>query len=291
MLNLYTHDPSLLSLEFWKAKARPLFGKYGGPDAVRDSVKRGLEELAIPYLMNPKKPHPGAALVLSGSGALKKAIDHKHAGVFTKLCAGPNIVVDPSDHDRLLFDPAIDHILVPAPWVADLWQQTALKIAQKLFVWPSGVARYPASDRTGWPIIYDKLGNTDLLRDIKKVIGPARIFSYGRFRRRDYLDALKNAPYLVYLSRSESQGLALQEAWAYDVPTLVNRSTKWQSGPLSWSDPQINCPYLSSETGLIFDSVTELSEMLKTISVLHPKPYCDRELSDVESARRLISLL
>lgn len=291
MLNLYTHDPSFFSLEFWKAKARPLFGKYAGPDAVRDSVKRGLEELAIPYLMNPKKPHPGIALVLSGPGALRKAIDYKNAGVFTKLCAGPNIMVDPSDHGGLLFDPAIDHILVPAPWVANLWSKEAPELTDKIEAWASGVNRFIISTRNGLPIIYDKLGDTKLLGEIQHMIGSANLFSYGKFRRKEYLSALSVAPYLIYLSRSESQGLALQEAWAHDVPTLVNHSTHWEAGGSSWDSPQINCPYLTPELGAVFTDPAEIPIMVKELGKLSPKRYCDKHLSDRASVEKLLNLI
>ena len=52
----------------------------------------------------------------------------------------------------------------------------------------------------------------------------------------------------VFMSRSESQGLALAEAWAMDVPTLVWQSPPGEPGSVfSLSDP---APYLTSDTGV-----------------------------------------
>lgn len=291
MLNIYTHDPSLLSREFWKATLRPLFGKYSGPDAVRDSLQRGLSELGIPYIINPTKPEHGEALVLSGPEALKTAIAYKKLGIFTKLLAGPNIVINPEEYNSLLLAREIDKILVPAPWVADLWRQVAPSIAKGLFVWPSGVAQNEASNRSGMPIIYDKLGDADLLQNITNTIEPVRVFQYSRFRRSEYLEALKDAPYLVYLSRSESQGLALQEAWAHDVPTLVNHSDHWAARGLSWTAPQINCPYLTPELGAIFADPAEIPIITAGLDKLSPKQYCDKHLSDRASVEKLLRLI
>jgi hypothetical protein len=149
-----------------------------------------------------------------------------------------------------------------------------------------------ASTRKGKPIIYDKLGNQSLLNQIQQVIGSqANVFTYGSFKREDYQRALSEAPYLIYLAKSESQGLALQEAWAHDVPTLVNKSTHWETGGFSWDSPQINCPYLTPELGAIFENTEELPIMIERVLSIHPKQYCDEHLSDRASAQKLLNLI
>ncbi len=292
MLAIYTHSTSLSSKEFWKWAARRILRKYSGPNAVEESLLRGLRELKVPFTRNKSTNNADIALVLSGTKALREAITLKKSRRVTKLIAGPNVVTHPKDFDELIFDPSIDKILVPSLWVKDFWCHEAPELSNKLVVWPSGVATNKASTRTGKPIIYDKLGNPSLLAEVQQQLETEPgVFTYGSLKRKAYLEALDDAPFLIYLSKSESQGLALQEAWAHDVPTLVNKSNFWSNGKFSWEASQINCPYLTSETGIVFGSAAELPEMITRVSALHPKDYCNEHLSDRASAEALLEIL
>lgn len=291
MLTIYTHSRSPFHREFWKYLARRILRKYSGPDAVLDSLRRGMIEVGETFILNPNRPGENKVLVLSGTSVLRTMIEHKKAGRITLLAAGPNIVTHPNEEDRLLCDKSIDIVLVPSEWVADLWRIGAPELAHRIRVWPAGVKPSSASRRTGLPIIYDKIGAHNSLFDIQRVIGEHRLFTYGKFKRQEYLKALADAPYLIYLSPSESQGLALQEAWAHDVPTLVKHSTKWQHGKRTWEAPKINCPYLTPELGMVFSTTGELPIMVSEVETLHPKEYCDQNLSDQASARILLSYL
>jgi len=270
---------------------RQLTYKYSGPDAVLDSLVRGLKEIGIELELNPKKPNE-IAIVLSGIAALGQIIKHKQSRRIKTIIAGPNIVTHPRDEDGIMLSEEIDVVLVPSQWVADFYRHEVPELANKIKVWPAGVSISDASTRKGKPIIYDKLGNQSLLNQIQQVIGSqANVFTYGSFKHKDYQRALSEAPYLIYLAKSESQGLALQEAWAHDVPTLVNKSTHWEAGGLSWDSPQINCPYLTPELGSIFENTEELPIMIERVLSLHPKQYCDEHLSDRASAQKLLNLI
>ena len=292
MLSIYTRSTSKFSKEFWKWTARKIIRKYSGPNAVEDSLLRGLKELNVPFSRNSLAADTKAVVVLSGTQALRENILQKKNGRIQKLIAGPNIVAHPRDADNILLSPEIDLVIVPSQWVADLYTQVVPEMANKIKVWPSGVSISKASARTGKPIIYDKLGDNELISKIQQVLGVSTtVFNYGSFNQRNYLDALSAAPYLIYLAKSESQGLALQEAWAHDVPTLVNKSTHWEAGGLSWDSPQINCPYLTPELGVVFEKLKELPIMIEHTSSLHPKRYCDERLSDRASAQKLLSFI
>ena len=292
MITIYTHSTNPTTTEFWKWTLRRLIRKYSGPNAVEDSLLRGLKKLQIPFVRNQKNNSADVVLVLSGPQALRGAIALKKNRRIKKLIAGPNVVTHPKEFEELICDQSIDTVLVPSEWVKDFWVNEAPSLSDKLVVWPAGVEITTASTRTGKPIIYDKLGDKLLLSEIQKQIGrPARVFTYGNFKRKDYLKALTDASFLVYISKSESQGLALQEAWAHDVPTLVNKSTFWSNGKFSWEAAQINCPYLTEETGEIFESASELPTLIKKIVSLSPKTHCDKYLSDRASAQKFLDIL
>ena len=290
MLTIYSHTWNLLAKEFWKWIGRKLLRKYSGPNAVEDSLLRGLQILQVPYKRNSGLNQVNKVIVLSGPNAINEAVINKRQGLVKTLIAGPNIAANPLD-EPLLLSNEVDCVLVPSLWVKDLWVNLCPKIENKIKIWPSGVEIQKPSTRSGLPIIYDKIKDEALLKAVKNVVGNCQVFTYGKFKRRDYLKALKDAPYVVYLSKSESQGLALQEAWAHDVPTLVNRSNFWQSGELSWEAPQINCPYLTPATGEIFDNPPDIPIMIERMTSLHPKTYCDKELSDQASASKLLQII
>lgn len=290
MITICTHSQIPLHLEFWKYLARRIMRKYTGPDAVKDSLIRGLTELDIDFRLN--NPSVGDTVtVLSGPNALKDAIKNKRAGRIRKLVAGPNIVILPNYNDGLILDNAIDIILVPSDWVAELWTKEVPKIADKIKVWPAGVAISPPSTRLGLPIIYDKLNDSVLIEKITSQIGDHHLFKYGYFQHADYLSALSEAPFLIYLAESESQGMALQEAWAHDIPTLVNYSDTWRNGDMTWHAPQINAPYLTPELGTVFDKISDIPGMIDSIKDLRPKNYCDENLSDTVCAQKLLELI
>lgn len=292
MLSIYTRSTSKVSKEFWKWTARKLTRKYSGPNAVEDSLLRGLKELTVPFSRNCQTSETDTVIVLSGTEALRENISHKKSGQIKKLIAGPNVVAHPLDYSGIMLSQEIDVILVPSQWVADLYAQVVPELANKIRVWPAGVSVSEPSTRKGAPIIYDKLGDQSLLNQIQQEIDlRAQVFTYGNFQHEAYLKALSEAPYLIYLAKSESQGLALQEAWAHDVPTIVNRSTHWEAVGLSWDAPQINCPFLTPELGAIFENIEELPIMIGRVSSLHPKQYCNEHLSDRASAQKLLDIL
>lgn len=291
MLSLHTRSTSPFTKEFWKWVARRSVGKYSGPNAVEDSLLRGLKELGVEFRRNVKPQTGDTVIVLSGIQALREAITLKQRGIIKKLIAGPNIVAHPMDAGGVMLDKTIDIILVPSQWVANFWAQEAPELTPKLQIWASGVQIYEPSNRSGQPIIYNKLNNINLLNETMSIASGARIFNYGTFAHADYLRALKSAPYLIYLAKSESQGLALQEAWAHGVPTLINKNEHFKSGDLSFVAPQINCPYLTPELGIVFRNTVELPELIEQVKNLQPKIYCDQNLSDKVSAQKLLKLL
>ena len=291
MIVIHTRSTSILSKEFWKWVARKVTKKYSGPNAVEDSLLRGLKKLGVSYTRNAEPNTDDTLVVLSGVQALSKAITLKQRGIIKKLIAGPNIVASPTDGGGIMLNKEIDIVLVPAEWVLHLWKHEAPELESKLRIWASGVPIYEASNRSGKPIIYDKLNNSNLLNEVKKATSNGIVFTYGLYKQADYLEALKTAPYLIYLAESESQGLALQEAWAHDVPTFVNKSTTWQSGGRRWESNQINCPYLTEEEGAVFNNVDELVNMIENSRLIHPKRYCDNNLSDVISTKNLLDLV
>ncbi len=291
---IYTHSNSPATKEFWKFLARAIVRKYSGPQAVRDSLKRGLTELGVSYRCDPLFVIDDTVVVLSGVAVLRTMIKKKRAGKIKKLLAGPNIVSTPNEYDAILADAAIDTILVPSQWVADLYHSRMPALSKKVRVWPAGVSPTERkSSRVGSVIVYCKMPG-EMCQKVQEVIAQkyhVTLFTYNSFTHQEYLDALLSAPAVVYLSPSESQGLALQEAWMHDVPTLVYQTKSVTTPLFSWSDEMINAPYLIPEYGAFFQNPDELPNLLESAQHLHPHERCQQELSDNATTKNLIQLL
>ncbi len=298
MISIYTRSNRITTLEFWKWKVKRTLKKYSGPDAVMDSLIRGLTELDIEYEVNPRKPGQ-TVVIISGVVALQDAIRAKQSGVINTLIAGPCIVTSPLEHNRLLMSPEIDRVVVPSDWVLNFYAHQIPEISEKIRVWPAGVSTSEPSSKSGPVIIYDKNFSPEALNDASVTVSSlsleSKIFTYGTFKKEEYLKALQSAPLMIYLSRSESQGIALQEAWARNVPTLLPYSGTWKSWGFEWKDDMINAPYLTNTTGSFYKNKEELAQLIQTAtggsSPFVPKTYCDAHLSDLASARILIQLI
>ncbi len=298
MISIYTRSNRITTLEFWKWQAKKVLKKYSGPDAVADSLIRGLTQLDVEFEVNPKKP-TRTVVVISGVAALQDMIRAKQSGTIGSLIAGPCIVTSPLEHNKILASPEIDRIVVPSEWVRNFYAHQIPNIADKIRVWPAGVSTSEPSSKSGPIIIYDKNFSTESLSEAFAAISSlsleSRTFTYGTFKKDEYLKALRSAPLMIYLSRSESQGIALQEAWTRDVPTLIPYSGTWKSLGHEWKDDMINAPYLTDATGSFYKNKDELSQLIQTItkgsSPFAPKAYCDVHLSDLASARILIQLI
>lgn len=292
MITICTHSRNLLTIEAWKAFLRKALHKYTGPDAVRDSLMRGLQLHGMAFELNPRKPAGGIVIVLSGVRVLQEQLKRKQRGEITLLIAGPNIVVLPHEESGVVLNKDIDYLLLPSEWNAELWRQQAPELAAKIVVWPAGVPQTTASTRTGPAIVYDKMSDRALTTYVSHIVkrGGKKelLFRYGNHTHGNYLAALACAPYVIFLSRSESQGIALQEAWAHDVPTFVNKSTTWESGRIRMESELINAPYLTPEIGGVFASPEELIALTTRAHTFHPKRYCDKFLSDYASTALLL---
>jgi hypothetical protein len=281
--------------------------RHAGPAAVAASLRRGLKALGVPFRWNPAAPPRGATVaVLSDPEALRRAIGWKRAGRIARLLAGPNLVVTAGDHDALVAAPEIDLYVVPARWTLDHHVAGAPTLAGRIAIWPAGVDaeafRPPAGPRPRRALVYrkDLAGQENasdaLVGEVEAVLAAdgwevARI-AYGDHTRHDFRRRLGEASLLVFLSPTESQGIALHEAWAMDVPTLV-----WDHGVAVLGGERIktsSAPTLTPRTGAFFTGADELRERLAAMEAgtLHfdPRGWTEEHGTDAKAAEAFLAL-
>lgn len=262
-----------------------------GPQAVAASLRRGLTALGRPFELDPPRPAPGAVGVLSSVDALREAIEWRRAGTAARLVAGPNLVVLPSDARELLTAPEVDLCVVPSEWVKELYEDDLPELRGRVAVWPAGVdAAFWSPD--GPPerraLIYRKLlpghhnaTDADLAAAraaLERAGYAVEELTYGTFTLDAYREALRRAELLVFFSPTESQGLALVEAWATGVPTLV-----WDCGRLDYQGRTFrtsSAPYLSERTGAAFADAAGLDALLAAERSYEPREWVLEHMTD-----------
>lgn len=260
--------------------SRPLIsGHYG----VTHSLLRGLDLIGASYNYNPPfewqfAPH---VHVLCQPVTLSYAIEFKKRKDFF-LSAGPNISVLPSWDKNILAVPEVNLCVVPSDWVKNCYEEDCPKLIGRIECWPAGV------DETYWNPHLSETVRTDILIYLKSLDAPFcevlnllrrrglkhTLIQYGSYTAEEYRARLKNARCAIFLSRSESQGIALAESWSMDVPTLV-----WEPSSFSFNGHEFketsSCPYLNQKTGVAWKSISEL-ELLFDVFLYEENKFSPR---------------
>lgn len=285
-----------------KNLAKKIFGKRDGPEAVSESLIRGLKELEFDFQLNlPPKDikSDSIAAVISDIRALKFAIDLKRRGKIKKILAGPNLVVTPLDENRIILNEKIDLIIVNSEWTKNFYLSLAPELKNKIEIWFTGV-EIPKNFAPKEPfcLIYKKKCPIALFNFIENFLQknciPYKKVEYGNYRKSDYYKLLEKAKFIIFLSESESQGIALFEAWSFNVPTLVWNRGYWRYKNYEWFDAKISAPYLEDECGLFFKNEKDFGEkfamFVEKLNTFKPRDYIIKNFSNKESAKKFIEL-
>jgi len=244
---------------------------YGGHFAVTRSIVTGFTKLKIKFNYNPKyvsNIHENV-IVLSGINALKQCINLKKRGIIKKLYAGPNLVILSTDYNSIISDSQIDKVITPSKWVSDLYIEDEPSLLNKCIEWSAGIdVDYwsPNLDEKMQIVIYDKrsiLSEIDIneyTNFIKELGYKIKVLKYGKYTHEEYFVELNKSLLMVCFSNgSESQGIAWDEAWSMNVPTLILKSNS-----NNYKDRFYKCssaPYLNIETGCFFENLDEFKKI------------------------------
>ncbi|MCK9273392.1 hypothetical protein M0P65_07690 [Candidatus Gracilibacteria bacterium] len=307
MIILLTRKPkeSLFDLKFYSSEfltfLKKITKKQRGPEAVIASAIRGFEELHVVYKINPKlkEINNSTVWVIKDYRTLKLAIELKKMGVIKKLLAGPIISVLPEDHNSILLNKNIDKIIFPSQWPKDFFVYKYPFLKNKIETCPAGVDSniYKPQEKEFDFLIYNK-NKEEISEKIIEILEKKNLtykkIEYGKFKPGKYYNLLNKTKFLIYLSNSESQGIALNEAWAANVPTFVLKNTKWQYQGNTWQDDKISAPYLTEETGGFFEvenMENDLNTFLNKEKTFKPREYSLNHFSDKIVTQKIIDII
>ena len=313
-ISIYTNPPLWWDLYKQNKKMFPLIKlilrftlslfrrkKIGGHYAVTRSLLHGLDKNKIKYNLNSNIIISKTVIVLSGTETLQFALTQKKKGKIRHLIAGPNISVLPSFDKNILAAKEVDICLVPSRWVKESYEKDCPELLGRIRIWAAGVdERYWSPINSNimkhHALIYLKNTNAPIEK-VKELLTLLKIpyitIYYGKYSKEQYKEALSISKFAIFLSQSESQGLALAEAWAMDVPTF-----SWNPGSFRYQnyffDNVSSAPYTTRQTGNLWNNIDELALLIKMYNkknTYFPRKWILNNMTDILCSNNLLSII
>ena len=224
-----------------------------------------------------------------------------------KFIFGPHFSIFPNN--KLL---SINNIhknsvyIQPSVWVCQLWKNYGAEniISIKDFPFPVELEKFTPSHHSqkNEVFIYFKRRNPQELDHVKRFLNNKnityKVFDYvQKYSEEDYLKCLQNAKYGIIIDAHESQGLAIEEALACNVPLLVwNVSFMSQEHGSNYPNiPCTNIAYWDERCGEYFYKVEEFettyNEFIAKLETYCPRAYIMENLSPQKCGQRFIELV
>lgn len=270
--------------------------QYGGHPGVTRSLVEGLQQLSgVDWLyarryggLRTKTIH-----AVADARSVRTGIAAKQNRLCDRLIVGPNIVVRAFEEDAILASPEIDMVLVPSRWVKAAYEADEPRLIGRIAIWPAGVdADYwaPSGAAKRTVVLYEKRQPEAAVQaaDVIRAAGfEAVTVRYGNYQPEEFKRALNQALACVVVGQSESQGLALAEAWSMDVPTFVRRFDVIPEE----GTPCSAAPYLTPSTGEFWSTDEELRQLLAAGTASYaPREWILANNTDRHAAEALLRI-
>jgi hypothetical protein len=300
LLNILSPPLTVLS----KPVGKPLFWEH---PAVVNSIKRGLSQIHQNFSVNPDTLDrvKQNVFVVCDPEAGRNAYQWKLENKIKRLVIGPNMVGSPFQENKFVSWPLIDAYLHPSEWTRKGFIAALPLLEGRISLWPAGVDEQywnPVESfekkRSNKVLLYRKtdFNVCDQIETLLKNLGFEVVsITYGKYSIDQYKQICNQCKFAVFISRSESQGIALAESWSMDVPTLV-----WNpKGSITYQEVIFNdvssAPYLSEMTGKEWTTEDDLTKILKNFNshakYFQPRRWTLLHMTDKVSSEQLLSYI
>ncbi|HMO77668.1 MAG TPA: hypothetical protein PKA42_01230 [Candidatus Paceibacterota bacterium] len=267
---------------------------------------KGLDEIGCPYVTNAALDATDLIWIHDDPIALKAALDLPRKPL---ILAGPNIHTLPQELPTIPNNlPLI--WLHPAPWVQRFWETFGTQRLNST-VWPVGIDTNkfsPTTTAKDLILVYNKQrspADTNVVCQTLENHGEKfAVITYGQYQESNYQELLDRSKAIIWVGRSESQGIALLEALAMNVPALIwdiEKFGDWSgSGQANFSTEQLNftpvtsAPYFDDTCGLKFSRVEDLEKsltrFLEALPTFAPRVYIENNLSLAKQAQAFLNI-
>ena len=191
-----------------------------GPNKVIKNLIKGLDKIKYPYVIN-KDPLFGEFIYINDDVVALKYLQ-KNKPEF-KAIIGPNIIIPPNekiDYTNLV-------LVQPSEWTKKFCIKYRFN-KSPIEAWPIGIDTdtfVPSNNMKDKVLIYFKnrfkFELSAVICALEKREIKYSLIEYGEYREVDYQEALKRAKYIIWIGRQESQGIAMGDALASNIPMIV----------------------------------------------------------------------
>ena len=282
-----------------------LNAKNRGPKKVLINLTKGLDLLGVKYEYNKSINKFKYNWIHDSPSAIIEA-----SFVGKNVIIGPNIAELPGDLPIMRKKASKDSIyLHPSNWPMKIWHLEGYD-ETKLKSWPVGIDTEKFSkvnrENNHKVLIYFKQRDKKLLQKAEEIIRKNNLhfllIEYGKYSEQDYINALNEAKFGIWLGCTESQGIGLQEALATDLPLIVLDATSLFENAIK---PKISrfkketfkklnsiktssAPYFDKRCGIKIVNISELDNAIKKLSFnfndYKPREYILENLTIIKSA-------
>lgn len=247
----------------------------GGMMRIFLNLRAGLDQLSIPYRVNDyrhlrRAPNELACVV--GKPHVLCKIPRE-----TPILFGAAGFIHPLAAPGLFERRNLRRVLVPCLWMRDMFAQHWPNVAS---IWPVGI------DTDQWApqldtqkdidvLVYDKIRwrrdefvptlLSPTLEFLKRLGLRVEVLRYGFYKEKDLLTLVRRSRAVIFICEHETQGIALQQILASDVPVLA-----WDRGG-AWQDPTYfphtirfspvtSVPYWDERCGQTFEGAADFEK-------------------------------
>lgn len=270
-----------------------------GHKALDLSLIRGFKRLGIPYLWNKVNKHTKYVILLWVDIKYLKRIEKiKKKYPWIKIVTVPTACGRYGEYQWKFAElDYIDYNLVACEWLKErLANKLDKKYRHKMKAWPSGVQVDPLTDKGKiynsvmcyYKLVPENPAITEYLKS--KGINPL-VVQYGAYQMEDYYKWLTGVDFVIFVQDiTESQGLAIAEAWAKNRPSIIKYNTGGNGGE--------TCPYLTAKAGMYYKTEKELFGIIdeyvhdkkKFLGKFSPYKIAKEKFSDEASVKDLIKI-
>jgi hypothetical protein len=279
-----------------------------GPKKVVDNLIKGLSKIGYPYVVNKRLDACARLWVHDDVDALRLVPSLPPT---IKVVVGPNLVTLPRNLPVGL-DLSRSIYLHPSNWAIAAWKSFGYS-KWPMHRWPAGIDTdqfHPTSEKKEHVLVYFKQRYPEELAAVVSTLEknhiPFKMVTYGAYRETEYKHLLARAKYVLWLGRHDTQGIALQEALAVNIPMIVWDVLKlgeWNASEKEMAiftekektfEPATSAEYFDATCGIKIKNVGELADainrMEKDWQTFTPRKYILDNLSLEKQARDFVEI-
>jgi glycosyltransferase involved in cell wall biosynthesis len=263
-----------------------------GCKKVIDNLKKGLDQLEQEYVENELGDVNGCI-----HGGVK---EFKEKTLPSNTLIGPEIVVLPSETNSWI---KYKNWCQPSQWVIDYMKVFREVKYNRLYVWPVGIDTdefQPDRDKMKKYDCFIYYKNVTRQTPIEKLNYVRReldnrkmtykVIEYGKYTEDELKKACSDCLFAVFLTGTESQGIALMEVMSMDCPVFVINEPVFKYSNFEFYGAS-SAPYFDNRCGMIAKDICEIGDFRDELLKYYPRDYIIENHTCVKGAEKYINLL